>query len=368
MESLRSSSRLVPLILIFLFCPILIFATSELVDVVHSKFPTFTRLDFYFSEVVEYKLVSAEVGELCFEVSDVEVGKSIQTDYEMDDILVNEISIVPQSESATIKVGLHRFVRDYEAYLTVEPERLVVKVFHPPFSIEKRERLLGKIKRVSEREVLLVDDDDGVNNGNILAGIDVDDLYIRSLEKFKIPYTLKRVKHDRTGPDIDTLLNYDIVIWITGIDAQPTLFTTSDLNNISRYLDSGGKLLLISQNLLSDTAKDINYRSLLRRFGVEKTYPDTKIKTVSCGEVKVGVEDVYNLDTPVSRAGNWGDGMKLGEGIVPLLSSDDGLCYGLISGDDDFRAILYTVELANISDAYTLGHFILDSLNYLVEE
>lgn len=57
---------------------------------------------------------------------------------------------------------------------------------------------------------------------------------------------------DEDGPDLDTMLPYELVIWNTydyWWDTVPAL-TINDQNNIGAYLESGGKVWLIGQDLL----------------------------------------------------------------------------------------------------------------------
>jgi hypothetical protein len=299
---------------------------------------------------------------------DTEVDDNIDEDYTVDDILLKQVSIKEDGSNLDINLNIHKYVRNFEAFLTVKPERFVIKLLHPPFSIKNREVLEEKIKRVRDYEILLVDDDDGVNNGNKLAGVDIDDFYIQALDKFGIPYTLERVKHNRTGPGSGILKSYDIVIWITGIDSEPVLLSSTDIANINAFLENGGKLILVSQNFLSDSPSTGGFRELLSKFGIKDYYKDTKVKTVECVEdTKVGISDIYYLDTILSKAGNWGDGMDIKDGYCMLLTAEDGYCYGVLGYEEmGYSAILYSVEVANIVDSLTLGHFMLDSLNYLI--
>ena len=67
----------------------------------------------------------------------------------------------------------------------------------------------------------------------------------------------------QTIPNIEELGRYDIIIWLTGDNRHPdgyyvlsTPLTSADLEILARYLDGGGRLLAIGQNLAE--ASDVN--------------------------------------------------------------------------------------------------------------
>jgi hypothetical protein len=66
-------------------------------------------------------------------------------------------------------------------------------------------------------------------------------------------------EEDDNGPDYTYMKNYDIVIWFTGNDFggaprdYPTL-TSADQNNLSKYLENGGKLFITGQDIGYDLA------------------------------------------------------------------------------------------------------------------
>lgn len=95
--------------------------------------------------------------------------------------------------------------------------------------------------------ILLVDDDDGPNNNGTLW-YDFEQYYTEALDMLGYNYTLYRVGIDGDRPNSTILSEYPVVIWFTGMNANE--FTDEELANISSYLDSGGKLFLISTNFL----------------------------------------------------------------------------------------------------------------------
>ncbi|WP_297535597.1 S8 family serine peptidase [Thermococcus sp.] len=119
--------------------------------------------------------------------------------------------------------------------------------------------------------ILLVDDDNGPDNNGTLW-YDFDSYYTSALDLLGYNYTLYRVvNNDR--PNYTVLKNYSAVIWFTGMNNES--FTAEQLGNISEYLDSGGKLFLISTNFLDTNGFYIpaNYTWLINQTNV--TAPPT---------------------------------------------------------------------------------------------
>lgn len=75
------------------------------------------------------------------------------------------------------------------------------------------------------------------------------------------------------GPDFDTMVNYDIVVWFTGdtygvsgsLDTYPTL-TSSDMQNLEDYLDDGGTLFLTGQDIGFDIGQQYFYLYYLKSY------------------------------------------------------------------------------------------------------
>lgn len=90
---------------------------------------------------------------------------------------------------------------------------------------------------IQNPSILLVDDD---------AGDDIESFYLTTLANLgEIPYMVSRAEGELSASD---LLPYQIVIWFTGVD-YGSVVTRTDTSAIGAYLDSGGKLLMSSQDL-----------------------------------------------------------------------------------------------------------------------
>jgi hypothetical protein len=106
--------------------------------------------------------------------------------------------------------------------------------------------------------ILLVDDDSGPGNNGALrsyVGADVEWGLESSLTVAEYDYYL--VANDESGPPLKVLQDYGLVIWLTGYDDTYTsrsgTLTPGDIQNLSQYMDGGGRLWLSSFEVLWDT-------------------------------------------------------------------------------------------------------------------
>jgi hypothetical protein len=99
--------------------------------------------------------------------------------------------------------------------------------------------------------VLVVDDD---------AGEAYESYYTMPIANLKKVYDLWHVEL-QGSPQLADLLNYEVVVWLTGDAATDTL-TPEDQDHLGAYLDAGGGLILSGQNIgrdIGDTAFFANY-------------------------------------------------------------------------------------------------------------
>ena len=100
---------------------------------------------------------------------------------------------------------------------------------------------------------IMIVDDDKAADGSLK---DVASSMKASLTACAAQYTVFQVsggdgpKYD-TGPAKKRLVDYDLVIWLCGYTSTSTL-TANDIANITLYLDNGGKLWLIGQDMVND--------------------------------------------------------------------------------------------------------------------
>jgi len=106
-------------------------------------------------------------------------------------------------------------------------------------------------------DVLVVDDDGGVNNGG--SYFDVQRIYTGALDSIGVEYDIYvvdwSINPEQPGPGAQTMSEYDLVIWFTGeawgYYGNDTI-TPTDESNLTTFLDGGGSLFLSSQDYFYD--------------------------------------------------------------------------------------------------------------------
>ncbi len=91
---------------------------------------------------------------------------------------------------------------------------------------------------VGTPRILLVDDDDGQN---------YERWYKEAIDSLRTFYSIWTVATSGSPP-LETLLNYPVVVWFTGLDSLNTL-TPTDQNNLTSYLNQGKNLFICGQNI-----------------------------------------------------------------------------------------------------------------------
>lgn len=199
---------------------------------------------------------------------------------------------------------------------------------------------------------LLLDDDDGVVNGNAAAGVDVDWWYQRPMV-----YLRKEVESAivRTGtglPPASTLGQYDTVIYYSGCDEVPRLLEDSDVSSLAGYVRNGGHLLMFCQNLFGVKAGVWLARETL---GIKQYKGDTCVKKVQGDPARKYLASLdLSLLGEYRPIGNWSDGFKLDplrtdvESLI--VGIGDGYCYGAVGNYGKGRLIICTFAQENLPD------------------
>jgi len=281
--------------------------------------------------------------------------------------LVSEVSVEQTSSGLEIYLATTLFADRFEAYTTTAPDKLVVKVYRKLVDLEEFAEEQKKLDRIRGMKILLVDDDDGINNGNILGGVDYDQIYERALTENLITYDVIRVKHEACGPSYDELKGYDCVIWFTGIDAVPCLLSSTDKSNIADYVSAGGNLLFASQNFLSELGVKRVTSGLAQKMGISDVYADTQETDI------VGLEGSFadglalDLDYDYRCGGNWGDGFSIegSSGIDAVLKGADGYYYGICGTMDSGSFVFVSVAFEHSSMPVNREDFLLCALGWL---
>jgi hypothetical protein len=110
----------------------------------------------------------------------------------------------------------------------------------------------GGTPSVKTPTILLVDDDGSAASVDYT---DVQPYFADALTQAGYSFTVYEVTANTDGPPLDTLLQYDIVIWFTGETWNAQYFVTlteNDEANLAAYLDAGGNLFLSAHDYFWD--------------------------------------------------------------------------------------------------------------------
>jgi hypothetical protein len=200
--------------------------------------------------------------------------------------------------------------------------------------------------------VLLVDDDDGVNNGNPY-GVDVHERYTSALDDLGVGYELHVVRHNASGPTFAELEPYRVVIYFTGLDALKVCLSESDRRALRRYLDEGGRLLLVSQNYLGQVSREgtASPGSLEDALGLRSWRADAKSLVAVAeprGELNAGLSLILFGERQI--VGNWSDGFTASEKgrVIFRNRSRDDAC-GVVVDGGGYRTAFLCFAWENVS-------------------
>jgi hypothetical protein len=247
----------------------------------------------------------------------------------------------------------------YRAYLARDPLRAVLEIsartepVETPVTVETAE-VEGPpdLSGLDVGPVLLVDDDDGVNNGNPY-GVDVHERYTRALDALGLSYEVRVVSHNTSGPSFTELEPYRLVVYFTGLDALKVCLSESDRRALRRYLDDGGRLLLVSQNYLGQVSRSgtASPGSLEEALGVGDWRADAKTLVAIAepeGELNAGLSLVLFGDRQI--VGNWSDGFTASPGAEVLFTNRTrGDVCGVAVESGNHRSVFLSFAWENVS-------------------
>jgi hypothetical protein len=182
--------------------------------------------------------------------------------------------------------------------------------------------------------ILFVDDDNGLNNlgDGVGDNPDVDHVYTGDLDALGKKYAFFRVTGPGAdGPDLDTLNQYKVVIWATGENysgssAEPDTLTLQDQTNLAAFLESGGRLLLSSQDILYDLMDGDEVGDVISAFansylGVLDAVDGGAVLTTTYGVAGDPVSDGYALTGNNANSDEFVDGFDTSS----ILGSETGI-------------------------------------------
>jgi hypothetical protein len=257
-------------------------------------------------------------------------------------------------------------VGTFRAYSRREPALVVVDVFRrlelaPPRPVQAFERFLAG------RKILLVDDDDGPDNGNKYS-VDVDGKYRDALARLGVGFDVYVVRAGRDGPTAAELAPYPLVIWYNGLDARPVVVSGADERAMASYAEGGGRLLLVSQNYLSDASRG---RTPFSRevLGITSYQADTQVAEVAAGPAASLPRETYDLSNDLTIIGNWGDGFRPpADAGVFFVGPGDGLCYGMVRRAGAGKLAFFSFAVENAGYVNRIADVLAATMNALAPE
>jgi len=276
------------------------------------------------------------------------------------------VRVAPGKGATTFILTTAADAGPFRAYARKSPPAVVVDVFRR-LDMKPPEVPSPFMTRFRGRKILLVDDDDGPGNGNKYS-VDVDDRYRAAVTKLRVPFDVKVVRTGQNGPPASALAPYPVVIWFNGLDARPVVISAADEAAIRQYVADGGRLLLVSQNYLSDASR--GQTPLAREtLGIKSFKSDTQQSVVVPGAAAGLEEDRYDLGTDSAVIGNWGDGFKPpADAGVLFTGADDEWCYGMVRAAGAGRVAFYSFAVENVGYVGKMAYILAAALDALAAE
>ncbi|SVB73641.1 uncharacterized protein METZ01_LOCUS226495, partial [marine metagenome] len=219
--------------------------------------------------------------------------------------------------------------------------------------------------------ILVLDDDNSSNNGGTRT--ETDSYYIDALENMgSMGYDIIRVESGQDAPGYDTLSEYVALIWICGSDYQSgdtdITFTDNDKINVGDYLDDGGSMWVIGQDILYDfdyqdgarNEGDFEYDYL----GISYVDHDRATPTVVYGVEGDPISDgvAYGAD-PIMV--DFADDLDPREGFVKVLSGGGDYNISTIRTEDDYKLVFMTIDFSSITETEDRDELMENMVEYL---
>jgi hypothetical protein len=279
---------------------------------------------------------------------------------------VTAVRVARAKGATTFIITTSEDVGTFRAYSQREPASVVVDIFRrleltPPKAVPPFERFLAG------REILLVDDDDGPGNGNKYS-VDVDAKYRDALARLGVGFEVYVVRTGRDGPTAAELAPYPLVIWFNGLDARPVVISGADERAMASYAEGGGRLLLVSQNYLSDASRG---RTPFSRevLGIASYQADTQVAEVAVGPAASLPQEIYGLSNDLTIIGNWGDGfLPPADAAAFFVGPGDGLCYGMVRRAGAGKLAFFSFALENAGYINRIADVLAATMNALAAE
>ncbi|NMC12808.1 MAG: S8 family serine peptidase [Chloroflexi bacterium] len=168
--------------------------------------------------------------------------------------------------------------------------------------------------------------------------------YTETLETLELPYDLLETGGN-AGPSISTLSYYPLTLWTTGYDWYLPL-AKQDEQNLSSYLDRGGRLLLTSQDLLDVNGVDIFIRDRLGVANASLTITSTEVMATYHNPLNIHPIP-WDLDFPFR---NWSDRIVPQNPNSAILQDQHQYTIGIIQPSTDWRTAFFSFPLETLSN------------------
>ncbi len=203
---------------------------------------------------------------------------------------------------------------------------------------------------------ILVIDDDGApdgDSGNVTA------IFLESLDVLGVRYHVYNRDSGYIG--FITLLDFNLVVWITGADEAGTL-NESDRGALSAYMDYGGYVWLIGQGIADDLDGSTFLKSYIHVQSVNDNQgTPTLLEAVDFDPITHGIV------APTNDNGVFPDD---GDSIVPdseangiFWQDSSKTSYNALSFEDEYKMVFFAFELAFIKDEDGLGEYPLSNIS-----
>jgi len=223
--------------------------------------------------------------------------------------------------------------------------------------------------------ILFLDDDNSANNGGTRT--ETDTYFTDSLDNLtsQIAYDVIRVNSSSDAPDIDTLSQYQVVIWACGLDYQSgdtdVTFTDDDKETVADYLEGGGAMLVVGMDILYDfntadgerSEGDFEYDYLGVSFVDNDVYTPAIVYGVENDPITNGVE--YSADAISS---DYADDINPRTGFEKILSSNGDYNISSVRTEEEFKLVFMTVGFSSITSSDDRDEFMESVIDYLLEQ
>ncbi|MEO0082805.1 MAG: S8 family serine peptidase, partial [candidate division WOR-3 bacterium] len=197
--------------------------------------------------------------------------------------------------------------------------------------------------------ILLVDDDNGA---------DYERWYKQAIDSLKTIYAVWTVA-TAGSPPLDTLLQYPVVVWFTGLDSLNTL-TSTDQTNLTSYLNQGKNLFICGQNIGQNIGTTPFYSNYLHaEYVVSHT---GTLYSVGIPNDPIGG---VNGDTIVTGGAGGASNATSCDGIRPISGAypcfryrnyPDTTVYGVIRYNGTYKVVYFGLPFEAID--HTVGRYI----------